>query len=65
LSAKTIGVRIPASEVELWFKAKGDRSWKEIAETGLFGDHKPFDVVTYDEMQAYVDQKIAEALSKK
>ena len=64
MSAKTIGVRIPAAEVELWFKAKGNRSWKEIAESGLFGDHKPTDIPSYDEMEAfvksYVDQKIAE-----
>ncbi len=63
--SQTLSVRIPKQEVDLWIKARGNRKWKEIVETGLFGDHKPFDVVTYDEMQAYVDQKIAEALAKK
>ncbi len=55
-----ITIWLPEKERELWRKAKGDRSWREIAEYGLFGDHKPNDVVSYDEMIAYVEKRLSE-----
>jgi hypothetical protein len=53
-------IKVPESEKELYYKAKGNRTWKAIMEDALFGDQKPTDLVSYAEMEAFFNQKIEE-----
>jgi len=57
--SKVIAFRIPNEDVDFWYKAKGNRSWREIIDEALFGLQRP-EFVSYDEMVAYVDKVISE-----
>ncbi len=53
-------ISVPDSEKAMYYKAKGKHTWKEFLETGLFGDRKPSNLVSIDEMEAFVNQKLSE-----